>query len=90
LQTLLLRFCIQISSDHGYRGTQCIALSDFIDPVRLAALSAQCREDEPDVEICLIEIPLARELKGPRDGLHDTGINRAAEVSEDILPEDFR
>ena len=37
----------------GYRGTLRIALSDGIDPVRLAALLAQCREEEPDVEIRL-------------------------------------
>lgn len=69
----------------GYRGTLRIALSDGIDPLRLAALLAQCREDEPDVEIRLFEVPLAQQLKGLRGGLYDAGFAQAAEVGEDIV-----
>lgn len=69
----------------GYRGTLRIALSDGIDPVRLAALLAQCREEEPDVEIRLFEVPLAQQLKGLRDDLYDAGFSQAVDVGEDII-----
>ena len=69
----------------GYRGTLRIALSDGIDPVRLAALLAQCREEEPDVEIRLFEVPLAQQLKGLRDDLYDAGFSQATDVGEDIV-----
>jgi DNA-binding transcriptional LysR family regulator len=69
----------------GYRGTLRIALSDSIDPLRLAALLAQCREEEPDVEIRLFEVPLAEQAKGLRGGLYDAGLAQAAEVGEDIV-----
>lgn len=70
---------------NGYRGTLRIALSDGIYPLRLAALLAQCREDEPDVEIRLFEVPLAQQLKGLRGGLYDAGFAQAAEVGEGIV-----
>lgn len=69
----------------GYRGTLRIALSDGIDPVRLAALLAQCREEEPDVEIRLFEVPLAQQLKGLRDDLYDAGFSQVVDVGEDIV-----
>lgn len=69
----------------GYRGTLRIALSDGIDPVRLAALLAQCREEEPDVEIRLFEVPLAQQLKGLRDDLYDAGFSQATDVGDDIV-----
>ncbi len=69
----------------GYRGTLRIALSDGIDPLRLAALLAQCREDEPDVEIRLFEVPLAQQLKGLRGGLYDAGFAQASDVGEDVV-----
>lgn len=69
----------------GYRGTLRIALSDGIDPLRLSALLAQCREDEPDVEIRLFEVPLAKQLKGLRDDLYDAGFAQAADVGDDII-----
>lgn len=69
----------------GYRGTLRIALSDGIDPVRLAALLAQCREEEPDVEIRLFEVPLSQQLKGLRDGVYDAGFAQASDVGEDIV-----
>jgi DNA-binding transcriptional LysR family regulator len=69
----------------GYRGTLRIALSDSIDPLRFAALLAQCREHEPDVEIRLFEVPLAEQVKGLRGGLYDAGFAQASEVGEDIV-----
>jgi DNA-binding transcriptional LysR family regulator len=70
----------------GYRGTLRIALSDSIDPLRLAALLAQCREEEPDVEIRLFEVPLAEQTKGLRGGLYDAGITQATLVARRTTP----
>lgn len=69
----------------GYRGQLRIALSDDIDPLRLAALLAQCREEEPDVEIRLFEVSLATQLKGLRSGLYDAGFTQFPDESEGIV-----
>lgn len=71
----------------GYRGTLRIALSDGIAPPRLAALLAQNREEEPEVEIPLFETTLAQQLKGLCSGLYDAGFAHAAEVGEGIIAE---
>jgi DNA-binding transcriptional LysR family regulator len=69
----------------GYRGTLRIALSDGIAQPWLAALLAQCREEEPDVEIRLFEVPLAEQAKGLRGGMYDAGFAHAGEVGEGIV-----
>lgn len=69
----------------GYRGTLRIALSDGVDPLRLAALLAQCREEEPDVEIRLFEVPLSQQLKGLRGGAYDAGFAHVSEGSDGIV-----
>lgn len=69
----------------GYRGQLRIALSDDIDPLRLAALLAQCREEEPDVEVRLFEVPLAAQMKGLRVGLYDAGFAQSLDASEGIV-----
>ena len=73
------------ASTSGYRGTLRIALSDGIVPQRLAALLSLCREQEPDVNIRLIEIPLAQQIKGLRSDLYDAGFARSEEVGEGIV-----
>ena len=69
----------------GYRGTLRIALSDGIAQPWLAALLAQCREEEPDVKIRLFEVPLAEQAKGLRGGMYDAGFAHAGEVGEGIV-----
>ena len=71
----------------GYRGTLRIALSDGIARSRLTALLALCREEEPEVEIRLFEIPLSKQLKGLRDDLYDAGFALADEVEDGIVAE---
>ncbi len=46
----------------GYRGMLRIALSDGIVAQRLATLLAQCRLDEPEVEIRLFEVPFSQQV----------------------------
>ena len=52
------------SASNGYHGQLRIALSDGITPSRLPALLAQCREEDPEVEVRLFEVPLAQQIKG--------------------------
>ena len=52
---------------NGFYGQLRIALSDGITPWRLPALLAQCRLEEPEVDIRLFEVPLSHQIKG----LHD-------------------
>jgi DNA-binding transcriptional LysR family regulator len=69
----------------GYRGALRIALSDGLVPQRLAALLTLCREEEPEVDIRLFEIPLAQQIKGLRSDQYDAGFARSDEVGEGIL-----
>ncbi|WP_313644435.1 LysR family transcriptional regulator [Pseudomonas sp.] len=57
----------------GSLATLRIALSDGILPKRLAALLACCREEEPDLNLQLSEVPLAEQLKGLQHNLFDVG-----------------
>jgi len=71
----------------GYRGILRIVLSGGIVPSRLAALLAQCRAEEPEVEIRLFQTPLAQQLKGLRDDLYDVGFAQSDAVGEGIVAE---
>ncbi|WP_432765910.1 LysR substrate-binding domain-containing protein [Nitrosomonas europaea] len=50
-----------------------IALSDGITPSRLPTLLALCRQEEPEIEIRLFEVPLSQQIKGLQEGLYDVG-----------------
>lgn len=71
----------------GYRGTLRIALSDGIVAQRLAALLAQCRLEEPEVDIRLFEVPLSQQIKGLRNDLYDAGFSRSDEGGGDLRPQ---
>jgi len=68
----------------GYRGTLHIALSDSIARSRLTELLARCREEEPEVEIRLSEMPLSKQIIGLRNNLYDAGLALAEEVDEEV------
>lgn len=68
----------------GQQGTLRIALSDGILPQRLASLLALCRQEEPDVDIRLFEVPLAEQISGLHLDLYDAGFARATLVDERI------
>ncbi|MBS0495997.1 MAG: LysR family transcriptional regulator, partial [Proteobacteria bacterium] len=64
-----------------------IAVSDgAIDP-RLSAFLARCREEEPEIEIRLSEVPLAEQVRGLRSGDFTIGFSHAADVGEGIVSE---
>lgn len=71
----------------GYHGRLRIALSHGIAQPRLSALLAQCREEEPDVEIRLTETPLSQQIKGLNSDLYDAGFAQSDEVGEGLLAE---
>lgn len=72
---------------NGYRGVLRVAVSDDIVPSRLAALLAQCRVEEPEVDIRLFQVPFAQQVKGLRGDLYDVGFAQADEVGDGILAE---
>ncbi|ALY42804.1 LysR substrate-binding domain-containing protein [Burkholderia vietnamiensis] len=73
------------SAANGFHGQLRIALSDGVTPSRLPALLARCREEDPEVEIRLFEVPLAQQIKGLHDDLYDAGFSMADDVGDGIL-----
>jgi len=71
----------------GYLDTLHIALSDgAIDP-RLSIFLARCREEEPEIDIHLSEVPMHEQLRGLRAGDFMLGLAHAADIGEDIAAE---
>jgi DNA-binding transcriptional LysR family regulator len=73
------------SAANGFHGQLRIALSDGITPSRLPMLLAQCREEDPEVEIRLFEVPLAQQIKGLHDDLYDAGFSMAEDAGDGIV-----
>ncbi|HIE4498756.1 TPA: LysR family transcriptional regulator [Pseudomonas aeruginosa] len=72
---------------NGFHGQLRIALSDGITPSRLPTLLALCRQEEPEVEIRLFEVPLSQQIKGLHDDLYDVGFAQSDEVGDGIAVE---
>ncbi len=72
---------------NGFHSQLRIALSDGITPSRLPTLLALCRQEEPEVEIRLFEVPLSQQLKGLHDDLYDVGLAQSDEVGNSIVAE---
>ncbi|ENO89264.1 LysR family transcriptional regulator [Thauera linaloolentis] len=75
------------SATNGFRGQLRIALSDDITPSRLPSLLALCRQEEPDVDIRLFQVPLSQQIKGLQDDLYDVGFAQSDDVGENIAAE---
>ncbi|MDA7085568.1 LysR family transcriptional regulator [Pseudomonas sp. SA3-5] len=75
------------SAAAGYRGRLRVALSDGIPQTRLAALLAQCREQEPEVEICLSEVTFTEQVRGLNDDLFDIGFAQSDDVNQGLVAE---
>ncbi|MCA8072532.1 LysR family transcriptional regulator [Acidovorax sp. YS12] len=69
---------------NGFHGQLRIALSDGITPSRLPTLLAQYREEDPEIEIRLFEVPLAQQIKGLHDDLYDAGFSMAEDAGDGI------
>lgn len=70
---------------NGFHGQLRVALSDGITPSRLPALLAQCRQEEPEVELRFFEIPLSQQIKGLHDDSYDVGFAQSDEVGDGIF-----
>lgn len=70
---------------NGFHGQLRVALSDGITQSRLPSLLALCRQDEPEVEIRLFEVPLSQQIKGLHDDLYDVGFAQSDEVGDSIV-----
>jgi len=68
----------------GFHGQLRIALSDGITPSRLPTLLAMCRQEEPEVEIRLFQVPLSQQIKGLQDDLYDVCFAQSDEVGDGI------
>lgn len=71
----------------GLQGSLRIAISDGTVDQRLSAFLAHCREEEPEIEIRLAEVPLSEQLRGLRAGDFTIGFAHTAEVGEEIIAE---
>lgn len=69
----------------GYQGQLRIALSEGIPQARLTALLSHCREEEPDTEIRLYEVPFSQQLKGIETDLYDAGFAQSSDVGEALF-----
>ncbi len=75
------------AASNGFHGQLRIALSDGITPSRLPTLLAMCRQEEPEVDIRLFEVPLSQQIKGLNEDLYDVGFAQSDEVGEGITAE---
>ncbi|WP_176042794.1 LysR substrate-binding domain-containing protein [Burkholderia stabilis] len=73
------------SAANGFHGQLRIALSDGSTPSRLPTLLARCREEVPEIDIRLFEVPLAQQIKGLHDDLYDAGFSMIEEVGDGIV-----
>ena len=73
------------SAAQGYRGHLRVAVSDGLAQPHLPTLLARCRDEEPDVQIRLFEMPLAQQVSGLRHDLLDAGFALASDVGADLV-----
>lgn len=73
------------SVTNGFHGQLRIALSDGITPSRLPSLLARCREEDPEIDVRLFEVPLAQQITGFHDDRYDAGFSMANDVGDGIL-----
>lgn len=73
------------SASNGFDGQLRIALSDGTNLFRLPVLLARGREEDPEVEIRLFEVPLIQHIRGLHDDLYDAGFAMTDDVGDGIL-----
>jgi len=72
---------------NGYHSQLRVALSDGIPPTCFSALLALCRQEEPEIEIRLTEIPLSQQIKGLHEDLYDVGFAQSDDAGDGIVAE---
>ena len=71
----------------GYRGHLRIAICDGLAQPRIATLLARNREEEPELEIRVVELPFSQQLKGLHDDLLDIGFALSGAVTAGLIAE---
>lgn len=71
----------------GYQGHLRIAFCDSLAQPRIATLLARSREDEPELEIRVFELPFAQQLKVLDDDLLDIGFALSSAVHDGLVAE---
>lgn len=72
---------------NGFHSQLRVALSDGVPPTCFSALLALCRQEEPEIEIRLTEIPLSQQIKGLHEDLYDVGFAQSDEAGDGIVAE---
>lgn len=72
---------------NGFHSQLRIALSDGVTPTCFSALLAFCRQEEPEIEIRLTEVPLSQQIKGLRDDLYDVGFAQLDDAGDGLVAE---
>lgn len=80
------RDCVKAAAN-GFHGQLRIALSDGITPTCFSSLLALCRQEEPEIEIRLSEVPLSQQFKGLHDDLYDIGFAQSDEAGDGLIAE---
>ncbi|NYT25939.1 LysR family transcriptional regulator [Alcaligenaceae bacterium] len=70
---------------NGYQRQLRVALSDALPPPCLPALLARCREQEPEVEVRMFEMPFSEQFRGLHDDLYDVGFNQVGSVGDGLV-----
>ena len=71
----------------GYQSYLRIAICDSLAQPRIAALLARNREEEPELEIRIFELPLSQQLKGLHTDLLDVGFALSGSVNGGLVAE---
>lgn len=71
----------------GFHGQLRVALSDGITPSRFSTFLALCRQDDPEIEIRLFEVPLTQQIRGLHDDLYDVGFAQSDDTGDGIIAE---
>jgi DNA-binding transcriptional LysR family regulator len=72
----------------GRRGVLRIAVSDGTTEPRLSTWLARCREEEPEVEVRIVEVTLAEQLRGLHEGHFDAGFAKANNTGNGIVAQE--
>ncbi len=80
------RDCVKAAAN-GFHGQLRIALSDGITPTCFSSLLALCRQEEPEIEVRLSEVPLSQQFKGLHDDLYDIGFAQSDEACDGLIAE---
>lgn len=75
------------SAAQGYQSYLRIAICDSLAQPRIAALLARNREEEPELEIRVFELPFSQQLKGLHTDLLDVGFALSGSVNDGLVAE---